>query len=53
MKTYGLTNYGQRGCCPGHDDFPGEAYGSKTSKKKYRSHTKVMRRRKLFFNINL
>ena len=32
MKAYGVDRK-DRGCCPGHDKFPNETYGSRRSKK--------------------
>ena len=45
MKAYGLTNYKQRGCCPGHDSYPSEGYGTPSAKRHFRKTTKINRRR--------
>lgn len=31
MKAYGVKKK-DRGCCPGHDKFPGDSYTTRTSK---------------------
>jgi hypothetical protein len=45
MIAYGLTSRRQRGCCPGHDDFPQHSYKSRRSVRAHRRETLRNRRR--------
>jgi hypothetical protein len=44
MRTYGVDRK-DRGCCPGHDKFPCEAYGTKASRRTFRRTTRVAHKR--------
>ena len=43
MKPYG-KNGKQDDCCPGHDTFPSDKYGSKLSQKAHTRDTKKLHR---------
>jgi hypothetical protein len=45
MIAYGLRRYAERGCCPGHGDFPREVYKNRRSVRAHRRDTKRARRR--------
>jgi hypothetical protein len=46
MRPYGLRHRQERGCCPGHDDFPRDTYKNRRSIKAHRRRdTKIARRR--------
>lgn len=44
MKEHGITRK-DRGCCPGHDKFPAEAYRSRCSKKAHTRDTRLAHQR--------
>jgi hypothetical protein len=44
MKPYGIKRK-DAGCCPGHDKYPREAYGSRLSQKKRRRTTQLAHRK--------